>query len=108
MVTTGPDGSFVIPAIAAGKLAIGTQVDEALPVRPRIPVDLDVPFGQTTRVDIPLEKAVRVRGVIRVKGTGDPVAGRLDLDRLWGTAAERLGRQRREGTVHGSRPRRAT
>ncbi len=48
VVKTGPDGSFVVPAIAAGKLTIGARVDQALPVRPRIPVDLDVPVGQTT------------------------------------------------------------
>ncbi len=103
VVRTGPDGSFVIPAMASGKLTIGTQVDPALPVRPRIPVDLNVPFGRTTRVDIPLEKAVRVQGVIRVKGSGDPVAGRLDLDRLRGAAPERFGGERRPGTVHGAR-----
>jgi RNA polymerase sigma factor (sigma-70 family) len=73
VVTTGPDGSFVVPAIAAGKLTVGMRVDQALSVRPRIPVDLDIPLGRTTRVDIPLDKAVRVVGVIRVKGSGDPV-----------------------------------
>jgi RNA polymerase sigma factor (sigma-70 family) len=73
IATTGPDGSFVIPAIAAGKLVIGTRVDEALPVRPIAPDGLEVRANQTTRVEIPLTKAVRLRGVIRVKGTGEPI-----------------------------------
>jgi RNA polymerase sigma factor (sigma-70 family) len=75
IVEAGPDGSFVIPAIAAGTLTIATRVDEALPVRPRFPMNLEVRSGQTTRVDIPLEKTVRVSGLIRVKGTSDPVVG---------------------------------
>jgi RNA polymerase sigma factor (sigma-70 family) len=75
IVHTGPDGSFVIPAIAAGTLEIGTHVDAGLPVRPRFPLNLDVRSGQTTRADILLEQAVRVAGLIRVKGTSDPVAG---------------------------------
>ncbi len=72
-VTSGADGSFVIPAIAAGKLTIMAGVDEALPVRPRLPQELNVPAGQTTRVEVPLVNAVRVSGVIRVQGTGEPV-----------------------------------
>ncbi len=75
IVTTGPDGSFVVPAIAAGKLVVGTQVAEGLPVRPIAPEGLEVRIDQTTRVFIPLVKAVRLRGVIRVQGTGEPIAG---------------------------------
>ncbi len=73
--TSGLDGSFGIPAIAAGRLAIMTRIDEGLPVRPRIPTDLDVAAGRVNHIEIPLERAVRVVGRIRVKGTGDPVAG---------------------------------
>ncbi len=75
IVTTGPDGSFVIPAIAAGKLVVGTQVAEGLPVRPITPEGLEVRIDQTTRVEIPLVKALRLRGVIRVQGTGEPIPG---------------------------------
>ena len=75
IINTGPDGSFVIPAIAAGMLAIGTRVDEALPVRPRFPMASTSAPARRPGSEIPLEKAVRVSGVIRVKGTCDPVAG---------------------------------
>jgi hypothetical protein len=74
-VVTQPDGSFVIPAVAAGQLQIGARLNQALPVRPRFPETLEVRSGQSTRAEIPLEKAVRVRGVVRVKDTGEPVAG---------------------------------
>ncbi len=74
-VTSGPDGTFVVPAIAGGRLSIMVGVDNALPVRPRLPENLDIPAGQTTRVEIPLVPAVKVAGVIRVAGTGQPVKG---------------------------------
>jgi RNA polymerase sigma factor (sigma-70 family) len=74
-VVTQADGSFTIPAVATGKLTFGDRIDQALPVRPRLPETLEVRTGQTTHAEIPLEKAVRVSGVIRVKDTGEPVAG---------------------------------
>jgi hypothetical protein len=74
-VVTRADGSFTIPAIASGKLHLMARTDEALSVRPRLPESLGVRLGQTTHAEIPLEKAVRVSGVIRVKGTGEPVPG---------------------------------
>jgi RNA polymerase sigma factor (sigma-70 family) len=75
VTTTGPDGTFLIPAIATGKLVIATRVDESLPFRPLVPEGLDVPPGQMVRVEIPLERAVRVRGTIRETGTGQPIVG---------------------------------
>ena len=75
VATTGADGTFVVPGIAAGKLAIGTRVDEAVPVRPIAPDGLEVRANQTTRVEIPLKKAIRLRGLIRVQGTGEPIPG---------------------------------
>jgi RNA polymerase sigma factor (sigma-70 family) len=74
-VVTQPDGSFVIPAVAAGQLQIGARVNLSLPVRPRFPLTLEVRSGESTRVEIALEKAVRVRGVVRVKDTGEPATG---------------------------------
>lgn len=73
--TSGPDGTFVVPAIAGGRLSIMAGVDKTLPVRPRLPQNLDIPAGQTTRVEIPMVPAVKVAGVIRVAGTGQPVKG---------------------------------
>ena len=74
-VISGADGSFTIPAIATGKLTFGAKVDQAIPVRPRFPETLEVRSGETMHVEIPLEKAVRANGVIRVKDTGEPVVG---------------------------------
>jgi hypothetical protein len=75
IVVTHPDGSFVVPAVAAGRLEIGARLDQSLPVRARFPNTLEVRSGQSTRAEIRLEKALRVRGLIRVKDTGEPVAG---------------------------------
>jgi len=73
-VITRPDGSFVVPALATGRLTLAARLDQALPVRPRFPETLEVRAGQSTLAEIPLEKAVRVHGVIRVKDNGQPVA----------------------------------
>ncbi len=92
VVTTRPDGSFVIPAIAAGKVNIATRVDEALPVRPMVPEGLDVRIDETTRVEIPLKAAVRLRGVIRVRGTGEPVPGAsISVSYPWGATKGAIG-----------------
>ena len=72
---TRPDGTFLIPAVAAGQLEIVTPLDNALPARTRIPENLEVRAGQSTLAEIRLEQAVRVRGVVRVRETGEPVAG---------------------------------
>jgi hypothetical protein len=66
-------GSFTIPAIATGSLQLGVRLDESLPVRPRLPESIVIRSGAANRVGITMEKAVRVRGVIRVKGSGKPV-----------------------------------
>ena len=70
-----PNGSFIMPAVATGHLKISGRVDQTQPVRPRFPEMLEVSAGQPTLAEIPLEKAVRVRGVIRIKDTREPVAG---------------------------------
>ena len=72
------EGRFVIPQIAAGMIHINARIaDERLPVRPRLVGrdKLEVATGKTTRLEIPLESAVRVRGVVRMKGTAEPIAG---------------------------------
>jgi RNA polymerase sigma factor (sigma-70 family) len=68
-------GMFTIPSIATGSLQLGVRLDEALPVRPRFPESLVIRPGGVNHVDITMEKAVRVRGVIRIKGSGKPVPG---------------------------------
>ncbi len=72
-VVSRADGLFLIPAIAAGHARFRITVDPALPVLPRIP-NVEVQGDAITRVEIRLERTVRVRGAIRSRETGDPVA----------------------------------
>jgi hypothetical protein len=73
-VVSRTDGLFLIPAIAAGHARIQITVDPPLPVLPRIP-DVEVQPDAVSRVEIRLERTVRVRGAIRSRETGDPVVG---------------------------------
>jgi hypothetical protein len=74
-VVTGDDGTFSVPAIAEGKLIVYAKVDPALPVRQRPIGDLVIRSNQTTKLAIFMQKAVRVRGAIRVTVSHEPVAG---------------------------------
>jgi hypothetical protein len=70
------EGRFTVPAIAAGSMKVYAYVPAYLPVRPRVPYPMEVAAeadGATT-LEIPLERAVRIRGVVRVKGTNEPVS----------------------------------
>lgn len=77
MLTVDQDGRFVIPRIATGMIELSTQIDNRLPVRPRLPerLQLEVVPGKTTRIEIPLEMTVNVHGFIRIKGSNKPVSG---------------------------------
>jgi beta-lactamase regulating signal transducer with metallopeptidase domain/peroxiredoxin len=71
-------GRYVIPEIAYGDVRdVSATCDMRLPVRPRLPQwnQFTLLEGQTLQIDIPLEMAVRVGGVVRAKDTGDPLAG---------------------------------
>jgi RNA polymerase sigma factor (sigma-70 family) len=87
-VTTDDNGRVVVPAIAEGRLEAAPRLDPSLPVRAR-PIDrVEVRANQTTMLAIFLQKAVRIRGAIRVKGTGEPVAGAsINVDYGWGNDA---------------------
>jgi hypothetical protein len=77
-VKSDADGRFVIPKIAAGWVEVEAALaDPRRPVRPRFigRHQLEVSPGKTTRLDIPLEVVRQVAGVVRVKGTGEPVIG---------------------------------
>ena len=71
------DGRFVVPAFAEGAIKLIITVDRSLTLRPRIPEDLEIYSGETTRVEVPLERTVRIRGRVQTKGDGAPVAGGL-------------------------------
>ncbi len=75
MLTVDQDGRFVIPHIAAGWIELYADIDPRLPVRPRLPDrrQFEVIPGKITHIDIPLELAVRAHGVVRVKGSEEPV-----------------------------------
>jgi len=74
-VVTDEAGRFAVPALASGMMRVEGSVDPALPVRLRLPDRLMVRPGDATRVEIPLEAAVKVRGVVRSRDTKGPLAG---------------------------------
>lgn len=94
-VTSNEQGEFVVPAIAAGELSIDAFVDPKLPVLPRIPDinerSLAVHPGATTKLEIPLVRAVSVHGSVVAKDTGQPIAMRL-IEILYGTEPRSLYR----------------
>ncbi len=77
MVNVDADGRFAIPEIAVGQLNLTARIDERLPVRPRLPRRGQTMLlaGETVALEIPLERTVRVHGVVRAKDTGKPIAG---------------------------------
>jgi len=75
-VQTDERGRFVVPAIAEGQLLIDEKLSRELPVRAKLPAGpIRVRAGQTTRIEIPLVPGVIVRGQVRLRGSGKPVAG---------------------------------
>lgn len=71
------DGRFVVPAFAEGAIRLSIRVEPSLALRPRIPEDLEIYAQETTRVEVPFERTVRVRGRVETNGDGEPVAGGL-------------------------------
>jgi hypothetical protein len=67
----------VIPDIASGLVNVMARCDERLPVRARLPERGTIAFppGETRDINIPLERAVRVHGVVRAKDTQKPLSG---------------------------------
>jgi protocatechuate 3,4-dioxygenase beta subunit len=81
-VVSDDDGRFNVPALAAGTLAVSFRPHGELPYRGDYLNHRPVEPGQTTRLEIPLQRAVLVKGAIREAGTGAPVAGaRVSIDR---------------------------
>ncbi len=72
-VVSRADGLFLIPAIAGGHARFELAVDPVRPVLPRIP-DVGVQPDAVTNVEIRLERTVRLRGSIRDRENGHPVA----------------------------------
>ncbi len=72
---TDDGGGFDIPVIAAGQLSFSTRTPTSSPYFAPALVGATVEPGGLARVEIRLAKAVRVRGDVRDKGTGRPLAG---------------------------------
>lgn len=72
-----PHGVLRVGEIAIGDLSVAVRTDKRLPVRPRLPArrEFEIAVGQTTTIEIPLEPAVQVHGVLRVKETEEPIGG---------------------------------
>ena len=75
------------PRWPAGQLSLEAFVDPTLPVLPKIPDFKDriiaVHPGETTKLEIPLVRAVSVHGSVVAKDTGQPIAMRL-IEVLYG------------------------
>lgn len=71
------DGRFVVPAVAEGRIRLSVTVDRSLALRPRIREGFEIYAGETTRMEVPFERTVRVRGRVETKADGAPVAGGL-------------------------------
>jgi hypothetical protein len=76
-VVTDAAGRFEIPAIAAGRLALVLDFSSRpdLPYRGLPPAHQVVESGRTTSVQIRLKRVVRLRGLVRERGTGVPISG---------------------------------
>jgi RNA polymerase sigma factor (sigma-70 family) len=76
-VQAGADGRFEVPALAEGQLIVQVVFPKGAPFRAREPGWREVTLRADKRTDleIPVESAVRVKGVVREKGSGKPVAG---------------------------------
>jgi hypothetical protein len=78
---TDADGRFAVPAIAEGALTVRFVPHQDLPFRGRLEARPEVVAGQSTRVEVPLQKAARIQGVVKEQHTGKGIAGvRVQLD----------------------------
>jgi RNA polymerase sigma factor (sigma-70 family) len=73
-VVSDEQGRFSVPALASGMMRIEGGVDRALPFRLRLLEGLMVRPGDATRLELPLEAAVKVRGIVRSRETKEPLA----------------------------------
>ena len=72
-------GRFVFPACAEGSIRLLIPIVEPGAWAPRIPENLRIATGETTEVEVPFERTVRVRGRVRIKETDAPVAEAMVL-----------------------------
>src|SRR5262249_52949699 len=69
-VVTDDEGRFTVPAIAEGTLVLIYEPRRDLPFRGAFDSRPLVVVGETTQVEIPLKRAVLIKGLVRETGTG--------------------------------------
>ena len=74
LIVTDGQGRFRIPALATGRLQFSTQGPEDWMYRTPRTETHEVRAGERAEIVIPLKKLIHVRGLVREKGTGKPVA----------------------------------
>jgi hypothetical protein len=68
-------GRFEVPALAEGTISyIYVEPKSGHPFLPEPPAEVMLAAGQTVNIDIPYRPAVRVRGWVRQKATGQPLS----------------------------------
>jgi protocatechuate 3,4-dioxygenase beta subunit len=72
---TDEQGRFTVPAIAEGSLAVMLEPRLDLPFRGLFNDRPAVEAGETTRIETALKRAVFIKGEVRERGTGTPIAG---------------------------------
>ena len=65
-------GRFVFPECAEGPIRLLIPIVEPGAWAPRIPESVEIKVGETTEVDVPFGRTVRVRGRVQVKETEVP------------------------------------
>jgi beta-lactamase regulating signal transducer with metallopeptidase domain len=68
-------GRFSIPALAIGRLSIWPDLPEDSLYRAIKVRDYDLDLASRTAIEIPLKRRIHVRGVVRERGTGNPIEG---------------------------------
>ncbi len=74
-ITTDDDGRFDIPATPVGPHVVKTIPRSDFPWYAFSEGPMDVKPGQTTEVEVPLKRAIRVQGVVRERGSDKPIVG---------------------------------
>ncbi len=72
------DGRIVVPEFAEGEITLGLHSSDINSMlRPRIPEGIVIHAGETTRVQVAMEKTVRLSGRVQTKPDAKPVPGAL-------------------------------
>lgn len=73
-IATDSAGKFIIPAIAEGRVLIDVASSPNASALPRLPDMFQLEASETLSIEIPMERPVVVKGVVRTEDTKQPVA----------------------------------